>query len=72
MRERTYALSARGTGSPSLTKLRKSDFRRAGVFGVASGRSETGGAPKLMQWMRLKKPVKILSSDSASRVVESI
>lgn len=65
-------MSARATGSPSLTKERKSDFRSRGDFGVERGRSETGGAPKLIQCMRLKNPVRMFNSDSASRLVESI
>lgn len=52
--ERMYALSARGTGSPSLMKERKRDFRNRKSDGFCSGRREIGGVPKVMQWIRLK------------------
>jgi hypothetical protein len=72
VRERKYTISARVTGSPSLTKDMKSDFRREGLLGFERGRRETGGAPKVMQWMRLKRFVSSLSSVLDSRLVESI
>ena len=43
-------------------KLRKSDFLSLGTVGLLRGSRETGGAPKVMQWMRLKQPVRMLSS----------
>ena len=48
-RERTYALSALGTGSPSLTNARNIDFLNAGFDGLVSGRSDTGGDPNVTQ-----------------------
>ena len=44
-----YALSARGTGSPSFIKDRKRDFLNCGFAGLLRGRSEIGGEPKVMQ-----------------------
>lgn len=61
-KERMYALSALGTGSPSLMNDRNRDFFSRGVEGLVRGSRETGGAPKVRQWMRLKQPVRILSS----------
>lgn len=49
-----YALSALGTGSPSLMKERNNDLRYRGLEGLLKGRNEIGGAPKVMQWTRLK------------------
>src|SRR5271170_1807560 len=37
--------------------------RRSLPSGFHSARREIGGAPKVMQWMRLKQPVRMLSSD---------
>ena len=45
---------------------RKSDFFRRGSDGFCSGRREMGGVPKVMQWMRLKQPVRMISSDLRS------
>ena len=50
----------------------KMDFFSSGVCGFVSGRREIGGAPKETQWMRLKQPVRMLSSDSVSGVVDSM
>lgn len=61
-KERIYALSALGTGSPSLINDKKRLFFSRGVEGLVRGRSETGGAPKVRQWMRLKQPVRMFSS----------
>ena len=58
----TYALSARGTGSPSLMNDKKRLFFSLGTLGFVRGSRETGGAPKVRQWMRLKQPVRMLSS----------
>ena len=49
-----YALSARGTGSPSLMKDMKSDFLWRSVDGLVRGSREIGGVPKVRQWIRLK------------------
>lgn len=59
-------------GSPSLMNDKNRDFLSAGLLGFAIGNIETGGAPNVTQWMRLKQPVRMLSSDSAFRVVQSI
>jgi hypothetical protein len=70
-RLRTYALSARATGSPSFTKLRNSDLLSSGLpSGFRSGRRDTGGAPNVTQWTRLKRPVRAFSSDRAGPVAE--
>lgn len=71
-RLRTYALSARTTGSPSLTKERNKlftwrDCRRESPSGAVRGSRLTGGAPKVTQWILRKQPVRVLSSDSAAR-----
>lgn len=58
----TYALSALGTGSPSLINDKKRLFFSLGTLGFVSGSRETGGAPKVRQWMRLKQPVRMFSS----------
>ena len=39
------------------------------VFGFVSGSSEMGGVPKVMQWMRLKQPIRMLSSDRACSAI---
>lgn len=41
-------------------------------MGLVSGRRDTGGEPNVTQWIRLKRPVRILSSDCACGVVESM
>ena len=48
------------------------DFRKAGPDGLVSGRRDTGGAPNVTQWILLKQPVRMLSSDSASGLVDSM
>lgn len=50
----------------------KIDLEAALILGFSNGKSEIGGAPKVIQWIRLKYPVSILSSDLASGVVESM
>jgi len=62
---RMYALSALGTGSPSLMKLRKRLFAKRGPEGFVKGSSDTGGVPKVRQWMRLKRWESSVSSELA-------
>lgn len=64
-RLRIYARSALGTGSPSLMKLRKRLFAKRGPEGFVRGRRETGGVPKVRQWMRLKRWARRVSSEVA-------
>ena len=49
-----YALSALGTGSPSLIKDIKRDFLYFKEEGLVRGSSEIGGVPKVRQCIRLK------------------
>lgn len=76
IRLRTYALSARATGSPSLTKLRNRLFFSCGwesePAGFWSGIKLTGGVPNVMQWMRLKQPVRVFNSLMAALEVASM
>jgi len=46
-------------------KLRKRLFAKRGPEGFVRGRRETGGVPKVRQWMRLKRWARRVSSEEA-------
>lgn len=48
-KDRTYAFSALGTGSPSFTNAKNINFLYSLFSGFCSGRKETGGAPNVTQ-----------------------